>query len=126
MKYVISNGLTPSRGNGCRPAQLVYRANDYSSNDKNIDTPWVALLLSKVSTGNEWVIRQDNTALTAPPQGYDSVSVSGMHVVPDKVVSCLDSSQVIEEVKGRLNYDELVVYTYDAIRPTWLVMFQRK
>jgi len=31
--------------------------------------------------------------------------------------------QVLGEVGGRLNYDELVVYSNDAIRPSYLVMY---
>lgn len=91
-------------GTGIYTYTKASKASDQCSNDKNIDTPWVALLLSKVAAGHECVLREDNTRLTSPPQGYDSV---------------------IGEVRGRLNYDELVVYTNDAIRPTWLVMYQR-
>ena len=32
-------------------------------------------------------------------------------------------SQVIGEVGSRLTYDELVVYDNDAIRPSYLVMY---
>lgn len=62
---------------GCQLALLARRADDHCSNDKNVETPWVGLLLSKVATGHECVMRHDNTKLTAAPQGYDSVSVSG-------------------------------------------------
>jgi len=31
--------------------------------------------------------------------------------------------QVLGEVGDRLNYDELVVYNNDAIRPSYLVMY---
>ncbi|KAF9785537.1 hypothetical protein BJ322DRAFT_1063723 [Thelephora terrestris] len=91
-------------GNGIYTFTKASKASEHSVNDKNVVTPWVPLLLSKVAAGHECVMRHDNTTLTAPPQGYDSV---------------------IGEVRGRLNYDELVVYTNDAIRPTWLVMYQR-
>ena len=35
----------------------------------------------------------------------------------------LTGSQVIGEVGVRLNYDELVVYNNDAIRPSYLIMY---
>lgn len=91
-------------GTGIYTYTKASKANDQCSNDKSVDSPWVALLLSKVAAGHECVLREDNSRLTSPPQGYDSV---------------------IGEVRGRLNSDELVVYTNDAIRPTWLVMYQR-
>jgi len=31
--------------------------------------------------------------------------------------------QVLGEVGGRLNHDELVVYDNDAVRPSYLVMY---
>ena len=34
-------------------------------------------------------------------------------------------SQVLAEVGSALNYDELVVYTNDAIRPSYLVMYDK-
>lgn len=59
------------------------RAGDHSSNNKNVETPWVALILGKVAAGQGCLMRHDNTTLTAPPQGYDSASVSGL--VPNRV-----------------------------------------
>lgn len=50
------------------------RANDYSGNDKGAVTPWKALLLTNVAAGREYVMRQNDTTLKAPPQGYNSVS----------------------------------------------------
>ena len=34
-----------------------------------------------------------------------------------------DGGQILAEVGARLNYDELVVYDNDAIRPSYLVMY---
>jgi len=31
---------------------------------------------------------------------------------------------VLAEVGGSLNYDELIVYTNDAVRPSYLVMYE--
>jgi len=60
-----------------------------------------------------------NSALTEPPAGYDSVSV----VSRRSFCGVLMGEQVLGEVGGRLNYDELVVYDNDAIRPSYLVMY---
>jgi hypothetical protein len=32
--------------------------------------------------------------------------------------------QVLAEVGGSLNYDELIVYTNDAVRPSYIVMYE--
>ncbi|KAF9533936.1 hypothetical protein CPB83DRAFT_416293 [Crepidotus variabilis] len=62
-----------------------------------------AMLLNLVVVGNGCKLTTDDTTLTAPPSGYDSV---------------------LAEVGSALNYDELVVYTNDAIRPSYLVMYE--
>jgi hypothetical protein len=79
------------------------------------------MLLNKVVVGKGCKMTQDNVSLTEPPAGYDSVRVS-------KVFSATLRNQyhfqVLAEKGGRLNYDELVVYTNDAIRPSFLVMYE--
>ena len=50
------------------------RSNDYSIND-GVVSDWKALLLNKVVVGNGVKLTHDNTKLTRPPPGYDSVSV---------------------------------------------------
>jgi len=60
------------------------------------------MLLNKVVVGKGCKMTTDNTTLTAPPAGFDSV---------------------LAEVGGSLKYDELVVYNNDAIRPSYLVMY---
>jgi len=62
-------------------------------------------LLNKVVVGNGMKLSQDDTSLTEPPPGYDSVLAE---VVPG----------------GSLNYDELVVYKNEAVRPSYLVMYK--
>jgi len=61
-----------------------------------------ALVLNKVIVGEGCKVTQDNTTLKAPPKGYDSV---------------------LSEKAGRLHDDEVVVYSNDAIRPCYLVMY---
>ena len=53
---------------------LAFRSNDYSKN-LGISSEWKALLLNKVVVGNGKKLTQDDTSLTEPPPGYDSVSV---------------------------------------------------
>ncbi|KAF8808435.1 ADP-ribosylation [Phlegmacium glaucopus] len=77
------------------------RSKDYSHND--CISPLKAILLNKVVVGKDYKLLQDDTSLTSPPAGYDSV---------------------LGEQGGSLNYDELVVYDNDAIRPLFLVMYE--
>ena len=78
------------------------------------------MLLSKVVVGKGYKMTADDTTLKKPPASYDSVSfVLGLLFG----VRALMRSQVIGEVGSRLNYDELVVYDNDAIRPSYLVMY---
>ena len=50
------------------------RSNDYSRND--CTSNWKAILLSKVVVGRGYKLTGNQTSLTAPPAGYDSVSVT--------------------------------------------------
>lgn len=63
---------------------------------------WKAMLLNKVAVGFGFKMTSGNTHLKEPPSGYDSV---------------------LAEAGNGLNYDELVVYNNDAIRPSYLVMY---
>ena len=53
-------------------ADRVVRSNDYSSNKSS--SPYKAILLNKVVVGKGYKVTENNTSLTAPPSGYDSVS----------------------------------------------------
>ncbi|PPQ92599.1 hypothetical protein CVT25_007291 [Psilocybe cyanescens] len=87
-------------GKGIYTSSTSSKSNDYSHND--CKSSLKAILLNKVVVGKGCKLLQDNTSLTAPPVGYDSV---------------------LAEKGGSLNYDELVVYSNDAIRPSFLVMY---
>ena len=54
---------------------LPHRSNDYSYNE-SITSDLKALLLNKVVVGKGKKLIQDDTTLTQPPPGFDSVSVS--------------------------------------------------
>ncbi|KAF8910517.1 hypothetical protein CPB84DRAFT_1812677 [Gymnopilus junonius] len=88
-------------GKGIYTSSTSSKSNDYSHND--CKSSLKAILLNKVVVGKGCKLLQDNTSLTAPPAGYDSV---------------------LAEKGGSLNYDELVVYSNDAIRPSFLVMYE--
>jgi hypothetical protein len=53
---------------------LTSRSNDYSKN-AGINSDWKALLLNNVVVGKGKKLTQNDTSLTAPPKGYDSVRV---------------------------------------------------
>ena len=50
------------------------RSNDYSYNS-GITSDWKALLLNKVVVGKGKKLTRDDTTITQPPAGFDSVSV---------------------------------------------------
>lgn len=91
-------------GHGIYTSSTSSKSNDYSKN-VGIDSELKALLLNKVVVGNGKKLIKTDTSLTAPPAGFDSI---------------------IGEAApgGSLNYDELVVYHNDAVRPSYLVMYK--
>ncbi|KAF9533957.1 hypothetical protein CPB83DRAFT_417181 [Crepidotus variabilis] len=88
-------------GKGIYTSSTSSKSNDYSHNDCKSNLK--AILLNKVVVGKGCKMLQDHTTLTTPPSGFDSV---------------------LAEKGGSLNYDELVVYNNDAIRPSFLVMYE--
>jgi len=57
-----------------------------------------------VDQSGRWERVQDETTLTSPPAGFDSV---------------------LGEVGKSLKYDEVVVYREDAMNPSYLVMYDK-
>ncbi|KAJ7592669.1 hypothetical protein C8J56DRAFT_1127072 [Mycena floridula] len=88
-------------GKGLYTSSTSSKSNDYSHNE--CKSPFKAILLNKVVVGKGLKLKHDDTSLTQPPGGYDSV---------------------LAEKGGSLNYDELVVYTNDAIRPSYLIIYE--
>ncbi|CAG7851177.1 SubName: Full=Uncharacterized protein {ECO:0000313/EMBL:CCA71846.1} [Serendipita indica DSM 11827] len=78
------------------------KSDSYTSNKKA--SQYKAMLISKVIVGNGYKLTNNATQLTGPPAGYHSVLGE-----PDTA--------------GALNYDKLVVYDNDAIRPAYLVVY---
>ncbi|KAF9790539.1 hypothetical protein BJ322DRAFT_999426 [Thelephora terrestris] len=91
-------------GAGIYTSSTSSKSNDYSKNI-GISSDWKALLLNKVVVGNGKKLTQDDPSLKKPPGRHDSVLAE---VVPG----------------GSLNYDELVVYKNEAVRPSYLVMYK--
>jgi len=89
-------------GQGIYTSATSSKSNDYSSN--TTPSRYKVIILNKVIVGRGCKMTRDNTGLTAPPAGYDSVLAEA---VPG----------------GSLNYDELVCYTDDAIRPSYVVVY---
>jgi len=87
-------------GVGIYTSSTSSKSDGYSLN--GVTSEWKAILLNKVVVGKGYKTKVDSTSLTTPPAGYDSV---------------------LAEVGSSLNYDELVVYNNDAIRPSYLVMY---
>ena len=63
-----------------------------------------AMLLCDVLPGNKHVVTTDQTHLTAPPRGYDSV---------------------YGQTGSRLNYPEIVLYDEEAILPRYIIAYQK-
>jgi len=87
-------------GAGIYTSSTSSKSNDYSNN--TTPSTMKAILLNKVVVGRGHQMYQDSTSLTAPPTGFDSV---------------------IAQVGVSLNHDELIVYTNDAIRVSFLVLY---
>lgn len=91
-------------------------ADDYTNNaDNNCNLR--VLLVNRVIVGKPHKRRQNATNLTEPPCGHHSVSI-----FPSQTHPCL-LGQVIGEPGIDLNYEETVVYSNDAIRPAYLVVY---
>ncbi|KIO16997.1 hypothetical protein M407DRAFT_85388 [Tulasnella calospora MUT 4182] len=88
-------------GAGIYASSVSSKADDYSTNVRQ--SSYKAMLLTTVVVGRGYKLTRDKKSLTCPPDGYHSV---------------------LGEAGDTLNYDEVVVYDDDAIRPSWLVVYQ--
>ena len=87
-------------GNGFYLAPNSSKCHDYTrGHDK-----YRAMLLFDVAEGNKYIVKDNQTKLKAPPQGYDSVyGQSG----------------------SALNYDEIVLYKSEALLPTHILVYMK-
>ncbi|KAK0446213.1 ADP-ribosylation [Armillaria borealis] len=83
-------------GKGIYTSATTSKANDYIHNTGHSD--YRAVLLNNVVVGKGRKLRQDDPTLTQAPTGFDSRG-------------------------GSLNHDELVVYKGEAIKPSYVVVY---
>jgi len=88
-------------GNGIYTTATSSKAHDYYMGSPS---PNWALLLNDVVMGKTVKLTKQNQSLTKPPGRYDSVVGE-------------------PTTRGDLNYDESVVYRNDAIRPSFLIIY---
>jgi len=86
-------------GNGIYFAPDSCKSNDYTSQNPNGEQ---ALILSKVAVGKCYTVYKDQH-FTAPPAGYNSI---------------------LGEVGQGLNYPELVLFTEEAVCPSYVVFYR--
>ncbi|KAF9790512.1 hypothetical protein BJ322DRAFT_395524 [Thelephora terrestris] len=91
-------------GRGIYTSSTSSNSNGYSRN-QGVSSDLKALLLNKVVVGNGKKLTQIDTTIVGPPAGYDSVLAEA---APG----------------GSLIHDELIVYSNDAARPSYLVMYK--
>ncbi|KAK0236145.1 hypothetical protein EDD85DRAFT_791505 [Armillaria nabsnona] len=87
-------------GKGIYTSATTSKANDYIHNNGHSD--YRAVLLNNVVVGKGRKLRQDDPTLTQAPAGFDSV---------------------LGERGGSLNHDELIVYKGEAIKPSYVVVY---
>ncbi|KAF5370433.1 hypothetical protein D9615_009748 [Tricholomella constricta] len=88
-------------GRGIYASSTSSKSDDYTTT--LCSSKLTAIFLSKVVVGRGRKMSRDAPKLTDAPPNYDSV---------------------LAETGGSLNHDELIVYTNDAIRPSFLVIFE--
>ncbi|KAG8896609.1 hypothetical protein FRB99_008798 [Tulasnella sp. 403] len=97
-----SAGRTFNRfGIGVYATSTSSKSDDYQYN--LCTSNYKVIMLTTVVVGRGEKLTQNNTSLAAPSKGYHSV---------------------LGETGKALNFDEVVVYNNDAIRPAWLVVYQ--
>nr|GAT47412.1 predicted protein [Mycena chlorophos] len=87
-------------GSGIYTTACSSKADDYFTGA--VGSPFRAVLVNRVIVGNPYNRQYNAVNLTEPPTGYHSV---------------------VGEPGGDLNYGETVVYTNDAIRPAYLIIY---
>lgn len=92
-----------SFGSGVYTSSTASKSNSYSGN--GVQSPWKALLLNKVVVGKGYKLSSGGLGVTTPPAGYDSL---------------------LAEPSIFGDGDELIVFSNDAVRPSYLVMYDTK
>ena len=96
-------------GNGFYFAPNSSKAYDYAAGNRvgaSINsTSYNAIILCDIAPGRKYGIRCHSPHLPTPPSGYDSFHGKSKGIMG----------------KGELNYDELVIFDYEAIRPCYII-----
>ncbi|KAI5885938.1 ADP-ribosylation [Schizophyllum commune H4-8] len=96
-------------GRGIYTSSTSSKSNDYSKNiDASALSPLKAVLLNRVVVGRGDKTYFNHSTWTSAPPGFDSV-LAEPFTIP---------------LAGALNYDEVVVYRNEAIRPAYLVLYK--
>ncbi|KAG9004307.1 hypothetical protein FRB94_006810 [Tulasnella sp. JGI-2019a] len=91
-------------GRGIHTSSTSSRAHDYSKTTAIESSRYLSMLLTTVVLGKAYKASTNGETLSAPP-GYHSV---------------------LRGVGNELNYDDIVVYNEDAIRPAWLIIYDKE
>ena len=104
MRFIKSNTGFARFGQGLYFSSRSSKSHGYNGKSEKVAGRRL-MLLCHVAAGCTIKYTQDQTHLTEPPAGYDSV-------VGEPTAG------------GALNYDELIVYNEDACCPTYLVVYR--
>ncbi|KAJ7679197.1 hypothetical protein DFH06DRAFT_506746 [Mycena polygramma] len=102
-------------GTGIYTTACSSKADDYFTGVP--DSPFRAVLVNRVVVGNPLTRQYNAEEITELPFGYHSVICSHLFVSPSHHL------QVVGVPGADLNYGETVVYTNDAIRPAYLIIY---
>ncbi|KAG8990897.1 hypothetical protein FRB94_004829 [Tulasnella sp. JGI-2019a] len=91
-------------GKGIYASSTSSKAHDYSKKTQVVPSQYLSMLLTTVVAGEGFKLMEDDQTLDGPPEGFHCV---------------------LGEVGDRLNYDEIIVYEEAAIRPAWLVIYDK-
>ncbi|TRM64452.1 hypothetical protein BD626DRAFT_491870 [Schizophyllum amplum] len=96
-------------GRGIYTSSTSSKSNDYVSNlAASVASPLKAMLLNRVVVGKGDKTYFNHSTWTSAPPGFDSVLAEPLTI----------------PLAGALNYDEVVVYRNEAIRPAYLIMYK--
>lgn len=119
---ILRNGFRLPKAENLRFGKGIYstatssKANDYTDNHRQIH----AVLVVNVAAGrvdktcDSWTPK--HMRMTQPGKGYDSVV--------GEVPPLWETPAQVAQIENKLNYDELVVYTPNAIRATHLILYE--
>jgi len=76
-----------------------------------------------VAVGKAYETYHNKPTLVCPPKGCNSVRGTHFSGGENGLNQAFTFAQVYGKAGADLKYDEVVVYTNDAIRPSWLIVY---